>query len=166
MTTWRVPEHLKSEIQQLVPSRYRTVSEAVSALCRLGLVTLSVETSTQKRQELRAEEEFYVPLDHHGAKYELPLSGVPLVPLQVLAIRYQGISEASLAHTSVQLYQANQPLLLSHTPLTWAHNQDLVLPTPTPLDPNEESDLHVALIAHDGWLLPRGTLYVRLRRAS
>jgi hypothetical protein len=37
MTTWRVPEDLKTELSKLVPNPYPSLSAAVVALCRKGL---------------------------------------------------------------------------------------------------------------------------------
>ena len=167
MTTWRVPEDLKAEIQTLVPGHFRSVSEAVSSLCRSGLTTLSQNEMTQNV----AEEEFYVLLKQQpprgtGANqvtFDFPLCGYPLVQLSLLSIRYVGPEESQVAHSSIQLYQGERPLMLSHTPLAWA-TEDLKVDVP-PFDPTI-APISAMIIAHDGWMLPRGNVYFRLRRAQ
>jgi hypothetical protein len=88
MTTWRVPEDLKTELSKLVPNPYPSLSAAVVALCRKGLQVPDPVGGFNPY--------FYVPMmtDLTGSRWTTPKytrpPGVPLCDLEIGGLRFDG----------------------------------------------------------------------------
>lgn len=89
MATWRVPEDLRAQLQPLVPSRYRTLSDAVVDLCRKGLLVSGEQTNFSYEHLL--DEQFYIPMFRTAKDsmiWETDHVSRPLIPLEVLGLKY------------------------------------------------------------------------------
>jgi len=190
LTTWRVPEDLKAEISALVPSRYRTVAEAMSTLCRQGLSSLSDETGELEKRVNALEEKFKgicsekyaVPMIREREEWTRPgqtstttrfrLNPALIPQMSILFCGIRFMAEPSdkdlVEHSTFEAEHTGLQLIRPKTPLSWATSDFYAFEKDGYWHPNAirgELMFYVDVTPNPGYLAPKGTFYVQYRRA-
>lgn len=177
MSTWRVPEGLKDQINELVPDVYPSTTEAVIELCKIGLHEVA-KTKLSDKALIRTiyNEEFWLELQvkpkqatigelYPTLELTLPPTGYPLGPLKLQSLKFAGsISSGEADYASVRVISHGVESGRAAVPFNWILQEFEIKDEAIRIDPSGADSFLVRVTAHNGYLPPRGHYYARVRR--